>query len=296
MRHDSSDEAPVTAGIRRAAGRSVSATVGDFRVVALCDGHVDFDLSRLPGVTIDEARPAAAPHGVDAGDLAVSVNAFAITAPDRLYLVDSGNGNIRGPGLGHLLRALDDAGLRPRDVDAVLMTHMHGDHVAGLYDGDRSVFPNAELIVSEAERVFWDAPERLSELQRGQLDMARRGFATHAGRTTLVNPGDMPVPGISVVALPGHTPGHVGYRVDGPDPLLIWGDVVHLPALQMARPEWYFAFDVDPDTAVATRRRVLDEVAADGIRVTGAHVPFPGFARVERAGSGYLYQPVDGAG
>ena len=296
MPSDSPTAAPVTAAIRRSAGRSVTAEAGDYRVVALCDGHVDFDLSRLPGVAIEDARPAAAPHGVDAGDLAVSVNAFAIVGPDRTYLVDSGNGSIRGPGLGHLLRALADAGLRPEDVDAVLMTHMHGDHVAGLYDGDRSVFTNAELVVSEAERAFWDAPEQLSDMQRGQLDMARKGFATHAGRTTLVNPGDEPVPGVTVVALPGHTPGHVGYRVGGPDPLLIWGDVVHLPALQMAHPEWYFAFDVDPETAIATRRRILDEVAADGTRVTGAHVPFPGFARVERAGDGYLYRPIDGAG
>lgn len=293
MQSDSTTEAPVTAGIRRSAGRSVATDAGAYRVVALCDGHVDFDLSRLPGVAMDAALPVAGPRGVDARDLAVSVNAFAIVGPDRLYLVDSGNGTIRGPGLGHLLRAMAAAGLRPEDVDAVLMTHMHGDHVAGLYDGDRSVFPNAEMIVSEAERAFWDAPEQLSELQRGQLEMARKGFATHAGRTTIANPGDEPVPGITMVALPGHTPGHVGYRIDGADPLLIWGDVVHLPALQMARPEWYFVFDVDPETAVATRQRILDEVATDGIRVTGAHVPFPGFARIERAGSGYLYHPTD---
>ncbi|GHD41176.1 MBL fold metallo-hydrolase [Thalassobaculum fulvum] len=293
MQSDSTTEAPVTAGIRRSAGRSVATDAGGYRVVALCDGHVDFDLSRLPGVALDDALPVAAPRGVDARDLAVSVNAFAVVGPDRLYLVDSGNGTIRGPGLGHLLQAMAAAGLRPEDVDAVLMTHMHGDHVAGLYDGDRSVFPNAEMIVSEAERAFWDAPEQLSELQRGQLDMARKGFATHSGRTTIANPGAEVVPGITMVALPGHTPGHVGYRIDGSDPLLIWGDVVHLPALQMARPDWYFVFDVDPETAVATRRRILDEVATDGIRVTGAHVPFPGFARIERAGGGYLYRPTD---
>lgn len=293
MANHRASEAPVTAGIRRSAGRAVGTTVGDFRVIALCDGHVDFDLGRLPGVGLEEAAAVAGPLGVDAGDLAVSVNAFAIAGPDRLYLVDSGNGTIRGPGLGHLPRALPDAGLRPEAVDAVLMTHMHGDHVAGLYDGDRSVFPNAEMIVSQAERAFWDAPEQLDELQRGQLEMARRGFATHAGRTTLVKPGDEPVPGVTEVALPGHTPGHVGYRVDGRDPLLIWGDVVHLPALQMARPDWYFRFDVDPETAVASRRRILDEVATDGIRVTGAHVPFPGFARVERSGGAYAYLPVD---
>lgn len=290
---DHADAARVTAGIRRSAGRSVSATVGDFTVIALCDGHVDFDLSRLPGVAMAEAEAAAAGSGVDPRDLAVSVNAFAIKAPGRLYLVDSGNGSIRGPGLGHLPRAMAAAGLRPEDVDALLMTHMHGDHVAGLFDGERSVFPNAELIVSQAERAFWDAPEELDELQRTQLDMARRGFAVHAGRTTLAAPGGEVVPGITMLALPGHTPGHVGYLVDGPDPLLIWGDVVHLPAFQVARPEWYFRFDVDPGTAVATRRRVLDQVAAEGWRVTGAHLPFPGFARIERTGGGLVYHQVD---
>lgn len=287
-------EAPVTAGIRRSAGRSVATSVGGFRVVALCDGHVDFDIGRLPGVAIEEARAVASPHGVDAGDLAVSVSAFAIQSQDRLYLVDTGNGSIRGPNLGHLPRALAEAGISPDAVDAVLMTHMHGDHVAGLYDGERSIFRNAELIVSEAEQAFWSEPDGLDQLQRGQLDMALRGFAAHAGRTTLASPGTEVVPGVTMVALPGHTPGHVGYRIDGPDPLLIWGDLVHLPALQMSRPDWYFLFDVDPQTAIATRRRILDEVATDGIRVTGSHVPFPGFARVERAGGGYLYRPVDG--
>lgn len=286
-------EAPVTAGIRQAAGRSVAATVGDFQVIALCDGHVDFDISRFVGVDLAEAAPVAEPHGVDARDLAVSVNAFAIRAPGKVYLVDAGNGTIRGPGLGHLIRALAGAGIRPEDVDAMLMTHMHGDHAAGLYDGERSVFPNAELIVSQAERAFWSAPEKLDELQRGQLEIANRGFVTHAGRTTLANPGAEVVPGITMVALPGHTPGHVGYRIDAADPMLIWGDVVHVPALQMVRPEWYFRFDVDPDTAIATRRRILAEAAAEGYRVTGAHVPFPGFARIERSGDAFAYHPVD---
>lgn len=286
--------APVTAGIRRAAGRAVAATVGGFTVTALCDGHVDFDLTRLPGVEPGEAAAVADSSGVDPRDLAVSVNAFAIETPGRLYLVDAGNGTIRGPGLGHLLRAMASAGLRPENVDVMLMTHMHGDHVAGLYDGDRSVFPKAELIVSQAERDFWDAPEGLDDLQRSQLDMALRGFATHAGRTTLAQPGREVLPGITMMALPGHTPGHVGYLLDGPDPLLIWGDVVHLPALQIARPDWYFRFDVDPQTAIATRRRVLDQVAADGWRVTGAHLPFPGFARIERGPAGLGYRPVAG--
>ena len=288
------DEQPsTTSRIRAAAGRSVTTTVGSIRVVALCDGHVDIDLARFPGVDAAEAERAARPSDVDPGDLAVSVNAYAIAGPHGLYLVDSGNGTIRGDGLGHLLPALAAAGFRAEDVDAVLMTHMHGDHAAGLFDAERSVFPRAELIVSEAEHDFWQAAEALDDLQRGQLEFARRGFAAHAGRVTLAAPGAEVVPGVTMTALPGHTPGHVGYLVDGPDPLLIWGDVVHVPALQVARPDWYFRFDVDPGAAVATRRGILDRVASDGLRVAGAHLPFPGFARIERDGGGFAYRPID---
>lgn len=285
----------VTAGIRSAAGRSVTATLGDISVIALCDGHVDLGLDRFPGVDIAEAEAVTRPAGVEAGDMAVSVNAYAIVSPRGLFLVDAGNGSIRGPGLGHLVRALDAAGFRPDQVDAVLMTHMHSDHAAGLFEGDRPVFPNAELIVSEAERAFWDDEEALDELQRSVLDIARKGFAAHAGRVTLATPGTEVVPGVTMEALPGHTPGHVGYLVDGADPLLISGDVVHVPALQVARPEWYFRFDADPATAIATRRRTLDRVSADGLRIAGAHLPFPGFARIERDGDGYTYRP-DGEG
>jgi glyoxylase-like metal-dependent hydrolase (beta-lactamase superfamily II) len=280
-------------GIRDAAGLAVAAMVGDTRVIALCDGHADIDLGRFPGVERVEAEAVGRPAGLDVDDLAVSVNAYAIVTPDRLYLVDAGNGTIRGPGLGHLTRALAASGFRPEQVDAVLMTHMHGDHAAGLAEGDRPVFPNAELIVSEQEQAFWAADGVLDDMQRTQLDTARRGFAVHAGRVTAVAPGAEVAPGITMLALPGHTPGHVGYLIDGADPLLIWGDVVHVPALQVARPEWYFRFDADPDTAIATRRRALDRAAADGWRVAGAHLPFPGFARILRDGAGFAYHRLD---
>jgi glyoxylase-like metal-dependent hydrolase (beta-lactamase superfamily II) len=282
----------VTTRIRSSAGRAAPLAAAGVRIVALCDGHVDFDVSRFQSLDRDAARPLAEAGGVALDDLAVSVNAFLIETPDRLYLVDAGNGRVRGPGLGHLKAALASAGYRPDDVDVVLMTHMHGDHCVGLYDDGHAVFAGAEMIVSEAERDFWSDESGLNEIQRSQLEFARTAFAAYAGRTSFVMPGREVAPGIEMVALLGHTPGHVGYLV-GAAKVLIWGDIVHVPALQVPRPDWYFLFDADPETAIATRVRILDRAAAEQLIVAGAHLPFPGTARIVRDGDRLRYLPED---
>jgi glyoxylase-like metal-dependent hydrolase (beta-lactamase superfamily II) len=282
----------VTTRIRSSAGRAVPLEADSVRIVALCDGHVDIDLGRFPSIDPEAARPLASAGGVALDDLAVSVNAFLIETPERRYLVDAGNGSIRGPGLGHLKSALAAAGCGADDVDVVLMPHMHGDHCVGLYEEGRAIFARAEMIVSEAERDFWSDESGLNEMQRSQLDFARSAFAAYRDRTSLATPGREVAPGIEMVALPGHTPGHVGYLI-GAASVLIWGDIMHVPALQMPRPEWYFRFDADPKTAIATRRRVLDRAAADELIVAGAHLPFPGMARIIRDGDRLRYAPLD---
>ena len=281
----------VTARIRGSAGQVTALPFDGVRIVALCDGHADIDLGRFPSLDPEAARPLAQAGGVALDDMAVSVNAFLIEMPGRRYLVDAGNGALRGPGLGHLKTALAASGRRPDDVDVVLMTHMHGDHCVGLYDDEAAVFTRAEMIVSEAERDFWNDESRLNETQRSQLDFARTAFAAYRDRTTLATPGREVAPGIEMVALPGHTPGHVGYLI-GAGGVLIWGDIIHVPALQIPRPEWYFRFDADPETAIATRRRILERAATDDLIVAGAHLPFPGIARIARDGERLRYLPV----
>jgi glyoxylase-like metal-dependent hydrolase (beta-lactamase superfamily II) len=282
----------VTTQIRNSAGQAGPLAAAGVRIVSLCDGHADIDVSRFPSLDPEAAWPLAQAGGVALDDLAVSVNAFLIETPERRYLVDAGNGSIRGPGLGHLKSALAAAGCGADDVDVVLMTHMHGDHCVGLYEEGRAIFARAGMIVSDAERDFWSDESGLHEMQRSQLDFARIAFAAYRDRTSLATPGGEVAPGIEMVALPGHTPGHVGYLI-GAASVLIWGDIMHVPALQMPRPEWYFRFDADPKTAIATRRRVLDRAAADELIVAGAHLPFPGMARIIRDGDRLRYAPLD---
>ncbi len=174
----------------------------------------------------------------------------------------------------------------------MLMTHMHGDHCVGLYDDDgRALFAHASLIAAEAEWRFWQEAKDLNEMQQSQVGFARTAFAAYQGRTVLRAPGEEVLPGIEMVALPGHTPGHVGWLIAAAG-LLLWGDVAHVPALQMPRPDWFFRFDVDPQAAIATRRQVLARAADEDLVVAGAHLPFPGAGRIRRAGDAFAYVPV----
>jgi glyoxylase-like metal-dependent hydrolase (beta-lactamase superfamily II) len=156
------------------------------------------------------------------------------------------------------------------------------------------VFRNAELIVHEQEAAFWlnrDAASGASERIRRNIAKGQAVCAPYRERLRLVRDGEA-LPGVSATSLAGHTPGHTGWLVQsGNDGLLIWGDVVHLAAVQVPHPEAALVFDVDPDAARATRQRTFDRVAADRLRVAGAHLDYPGFGQIVRQGASYRFEP-----
>ena len=225
----------------------------------------------------------------------LTINTFLIQTPERIVLVDTGF--IREtPLVGRLLPNLASVGVAPGDIDAILMTHMHPDHEAGLTDDEgRAVFPSAELIVHESEVAFWQdegAYSRASATVQGYFRLARTALAAYRGSTTAVADDDEPIPGIRVFPTPGHTPGHSAWHVhSGGDSMLIWGDVVHLPGVQLALPDAGVAFDIDSKAAAATRKRVLDQVATDKLRVAGIHLDYPSVGRIIRRGEGYGFLP-----
>jgi glyoxylase-like metal-dependent hydrolase (beta-lactamase superfamily II) len=273
--------------------RSSRIMVGDYEVIALGDGHLDLAPSQFPEADQETALRLTAAAGLPPGPVETAVNAFAIRTGDRVMLVDAGTGHVRGPRLGHLVEALAAAGISPHEVDAVMMTHLHVDHAAGLRDarGD-ATFPNAELLVPEAEAAFWldpGLPYRAPELMQPMITNAAASLAPYKARTTLFPPGRQVAPGVTSIPLPGHTPGHTGYLVErGGERLLIWGDIIHLAALQLQHPEWSVIFDVDRPAAAAMRRRTLDWVANDELPVAGMHIGFPGLGRIVRDGPGYV--------
>ena len=270
---------------------------GDIVVTALNDGMLGAPmLDFFEFVTNVPRREAEAMHR--AAFLAVpprlAVNCYLVYLADRLVLIDGGCGAVFGPSLGRLAGNLAALGVKPADIDTVLVTHLHPDHVGGLVDaGGQAVFPNAELVVHAVESAYWSDAAVLAAAPEGQEKQAVRlslaTIAAYRDRTRSVTGGEV-LGGVTAVPAPGHTPGHTGWLIaSGGDGLLVWGDIVHLPGLQFARPDAGMAFDVDGALAIATRRRILDMAATDRLCVAGMHMDFPGFGHVVRAGSGYAF-------
>ncbi len=269
--------------------------VGDITVTALNDGHQDAALTTLVGIPPKEAaallRAAFRPV-----PRRTAVQCFLIRSAGRIALVDAGCGPAR-PSVGRLAVNLTAAGVAPGEVDTVLMTHLHPDHAGGLVDGHgRPVFTHAELRLHARELAWWEDDAAMAGMAdqdraRAMFGTARAGLGGYRDRTAPFTAGEV-FPGVTAVPLPGHTPGHTGFLVtSGRDSLLIWGDIVHVPEVQVPRPEAGMLVDVDPAGAEATRRRIFDGVATDRQAVAGMHLHFPAFAHLARDSGGYRLVP-----
>jgi len=269
--------------------------IGDVVVTAINDGMFEGAFAMLASFPAAEAE-ALHQAAFRAIPPRLAINCFLIQTGDRLVLVDSGFGGAIGPLAGHLAEDLSAMGIAPADIDTVLCTHLHPDHVGGLVDSEgTALFPNAELVVHADDHRFWDDDATLAaatnDQDRGFVQLARATIAAYANRTRLLTSGDA-LPNISILPEPGHTPGHSGWLIaSGGESLLIWGDIVHMPGVQFARPEAGMGFDVDGPAAIATRQRIMDMTATDRLLVAGMHLDFPCFGHVARASSGYAFIP-----
>lgn len=273
--------------------------LGDAVVTALLDGTLDLPLALFPRTDAAEAATMLHRAFVRA-PVQAALNAFLVQGAGRTVLIDTGAATGLGPGTGRLPAALAAAGVEPASIDAVAMTHLHPDHANGLVAPDgHAAFPNAELVMHAAEHAFWTDEgirSRAPASMQSFFAAALAGIAPYAKRTRLLSrANEAVVPGLTAVPLPGHTPGHTGYRVaSGGKELLVWGDIVHAPALQFARPDWGIGFDVDMEAAAATRLRTMDMTAADRVFIAGMHLDFPAFGHVQggNEAASYRFVPV----
>lgn len=265
--------------------------VGSLVVEPLLDGPFPLTLDLIPdGNNEDGQKLLAAAGKPAAGPDTIPVNGFLIRRGTGITLIDAGAGGAFGPELGKLPGRLDAMGIEASKVGMVVLTHLHPDHSGGvlLPDG-KARFPNATLAMQADEAAFWSSNENMSKAGEAAAPFfngARAALAAYKGRWRMLY-GQTPIsPGLTAMPMPGHTPGHQGIMVaDGKDSLLVWGDVVHSAALQLPRPEWSVVFDTDGAAAAATRKRVLDMVVADKVRVAGSHMAMQG--RIEKRGTGY---------
>lgn len=269
--------------------------IGDIVVTAVSDGTLERTNEMMLGVSKDEgdARLAAQCRNT----FVLSINAFLIYSGGRLALVETGSGNYLGPTAGHLLANLAAAGVAPADIDTILLTHMHPDHSAGLTDlaTGKAHYANAELVCHEGEPKHWfddAAMARGTEREKKLMfQQAREQTLPYRGRMRTFTGGEV-FPGVTAIPAPGHTPGHTCYLVQsGAERLLIWGDTVHMPEVQVPRPEVSMVVDTDPEGARQSRRRIFDMAASERLLVTGMHLHFPGFAHVVREAGSYRLVP-----
>lgn len=272
--------------------------VGSIQVTALLDGTTEFSDDLFTGVGGNAAtlRAAKERNFLDPSKgFPGYVNGFLVNTGSKLVLIDTGARGAMATA-GNLVDVLSKAGVSPDQIDDVIITHAHPDHVGGLLDeAGMPVFKKARVRISREDLAFWYSDEQKAKMaEKAQMfDLAQkflRPYKDSEQLETFVLGKEGIVTGLSSVALPGHTPGHSGIRVsDGADQLLIWADIVHVPALQFESPDQSIGFDIDPEMARETRKKIFDEVATDRIRVAGMHLCFPGIGHVAKRGAGYEF-------
>ncbi|MGX9774023.1 MBL fold metallo-hydrolase [Janthinobacterium aestuarii] len=266
-----------------------SQQIGEFSITAISDGYLSASLDLLSNIGSMDASKLQQDAGVS-DPSSIHINCYLVRGRGRTILIDAGAGGFKQWG-GKLKVNLALAGVQASDIDTILLTHAHPDHVGGLLDASgEAAFPDAQLVVHQHEVAFWEDDgnlSRASERARGNFLSARKVFDKYREKLRLFT-GNEVLPGISAMPLPGHTAGHSGYRIEsGGGSLLIWGDIVHFPQIQIARPDVSIAFDQDPLLSAETRSTLLDVVSADNILIAGMHLGELGFARIRRKGNLY---------
>ncbi len=274
--------------------------LGQFEVTALYDGAIKLDTKLLKNSNEKEIQQLLARLFVKGPAVQTAVNAYLINTGSKLVLIDAGAAKLFGPSLGNIVDNLKAAGYKPEQVDAILVTHLHGDHVNGLIDAEgKAVFANAEVWSAKADNDFWlseDIAAKAPKEAQGFFKMARDAAAPYikAGKWKTFSGNQPLLPGFASYAANGHTPGHSAYLIgNGEEKLLIWGDIVHNHAVQFARPHVAIEFDNDPKAAVATRKAIFAKAAKEKLLVGGMHLPFPGIGHVRAESKGYSWIPVE---
>lgn len=274
--------------------------LGQFEVTALYDGYIELDATLLTNAPATDIQTLLARMFIDTPKMQTAVNAFLINTGTNLILVDTGAGKIFGPTLGTLLPHLRAAGYDPAQVDTVLLTHMHGDHLGGLAgDGGTPTFPQADIYVAEKDSSYWLSPAEMAKApEDGKrfFQIAQDAAAPYiaSGKWKTFGDTNLPIPGITAVFIPGHTPGHCGFEItSGTEKLLIIGDVVHSMAVQFARPDVGIVFDTAPTQAISERQALFQKAAQSKALIGGMHIPFPGIGRIRAdANNTYTWVPI----
>ena len=268
-----------------------SMKLGDSKVFLLSEGQRNGSADILIGATPEMIAKYAPDNAFP-----MAANAFLWQTGGKNILFDTGYGKF-------LFDNLKSLQIKPEDVDAVCITHMHGDHIGGLLHDGKAAFPNASLYLAQSEYDFWTNDEvihQLPENAKGGFLLAKKVIEAYKDRLQLFEPNAVNppyhttlYPGIKAIASYGHTPGHTAYLIEsGNDKLLIWGDLTHAMSVQMPYPEVAVTYDANPEMAIQSRAVILQFVSDEAIPVAGMHIPYPGIGILTKSCPGYLFIPA----
>jgi glyoxylase-like metal-dependent hydrolase (beta-lactamase superfamily II) len=293
-----SPPAPAQGAASRQAPGFYRYKVGDIEVTAVNDGSAPRPLEGfIRNAELSAVQQAARDAFLPQNTIQNSFTALVLNNGGRLTLIDTGNGDSGAPTTGRWMENFRAAGFDPSQVNTIVISHFHGDHINGMRRKDgTAVFPNAEVLVPATEWAFWMDDARMNqapENMRGGFLGARRVFSPIAKDVKQYEMDKEIVPGLTSVAAPGHTPGHTAYMLSsGSGKLLILSDTANHPALFVRNPDWSAVFDMDADVARATRRKMLDLAASERAQVAFYHAPFPATGHIIKDGDGFRFVPV----
>jgi glyoxylase-like metal-dependent hydrolase (beta-lactamase superfamily II) len=267
--------------------------LGGFEVTTINDGGVQLD-GPHPIFGFDQPAEAvqklAEANFLSPTRFEISFTPVVVNTGAELLVFDTGNGAARRPNAGRLAGLLAGAGYSPEQVDVVVITHFHPDHIGGLMEDGKPLFANARYVTHETEYGFWTHPDRMSGATEGVAKLTESNVKPVAEKTTFVKGGAAVVSGITAVASFGHTPGHTSFHLESEGKrLFLGGDFCNHPVVSLQRPDWHVRFDMDKEMAVATRKAILAMLASERVPFISYHMPFPAVGYVEAVNGGYRY-------
>lgn len=277
--------------------------LGNVQITALLDGTNYLNPSMFKGIPATEVTKTLKKYHADqAKGVQTSVNAFLVNTGSSLVLVDSGSSSCNGPDFGSVVKNLKAAGYQPEQVDTVLLTHLHPDHVCGISDKGSASFPNATVYVADTEANYWLNPKQASNLPQDKqarfkqtVDKIQQAIQPYQDtkRFKTFKLGDK-IKGFDVISTTGHTPGHFSFAFkSGNEEIVFIGDIVHSHSIQFDHPETAIDFDTDPKKAVQTRLAQFSRLAKNGQTIAAPHLPFPGIGHIySKDAKSYQWIPV----
>jgi glyoxylase-like metal-dependent hydrolase (beta-lactamase superfamily II) len=274
--------------------------IGDLECLAISDGDFAIPHHELfPNVPVSRVEQLLRKHGIELGGVALEVTCLLVKTEQNLILLDTGFGIDYEPNVGKLVENLQAEGITPADIDMVILSHGHLDHIGGNTDAEgKPLFPRARYIISKDDWEFWTWESNLASLPqdsftRSQIKAVRKNLLPIQDRFDIVDYETEILPGIRAMAAPGHTPGHMVLALSSSnEQLLCVFDLAHYP-FQLEQPDWYFSGDIIPERAVLTRRQVLDRASTDKVLVMACHFPFPGLGHIMKDGEVWIWQPIE---